>query len=58
MSWSRRIQQLEDSGIKPSFNCNVGEDISLREIREAHDAVLIATGVYKRAKDLKAGRGL
>ena len=31
--------------------CNVGEDISCQEIRDAHDAVLIAAGVYK-SRDL------
>ncbi len=29
------------------MDCNVGEDISFDEIRKAHDAVIIATGVYK-----------
>ena len=29
------------------LNCNVGEDISFDAIRGKHDAVLIATGVYK-----------
>lgn len=48
----RRIKRLEDSGIVFRFNCNVGGDISLNDIRDAHDTVLIATGVYK-ARDLK-----
>ena len=29
------------------MNCNVGEDLSFDAIRGKHDAVLIATGVYK-----------
>ena len=29
------------------LSCNVGEDISFDAIRGKHDAVLIATGVYK-----------
>lgn len=48
----RRIKRLEESGIAFRFNCDVGGDISLNEIRDTHDTVLIATGVYK-ARDLK-----
>ncbi|MDJ0921775.1 MAG: NAD(P)-dependent oxidoreductase [Henriciella sp.] len=48
----RRIKRLEDSGIAFRFNCDVGRDIGLNEIRDTHDTVLIATGVYK-ARDLK-----
>ena len=33
------------------LNCNVGEDISFEDIRGKHDAVIIATGVYK-SRDL------
>ncbi|MEL6267552.1 MAG: NAD(P)-dependent oxidoreductase, partial [Pseudomonadota bacterium] len=43
----RRNEQLEKAGVTFRLNCTVGEDISFAEIREAHDAVLIATGVYK-----------
>ncbi|WP_245306200.1 NAD(P)-dependent oxidoreductase [Roseovarius aestuariivivens] len=43
----RRIEQLEQGGVTFQLNCNVGEDITFAEIREKHDAVLIATGVYK-----------
>ena len=43
----RRIDQLEQGGVKFVLNCTVGDDISFDEIREKHDAVLIATGVYK-----------
>jgi len=48
----RRIKHLEQSGIAFRFNCDVGKDITLTEIRDSHDTVLIATGVYK-ARDLK-----
>ncbi|MBE1294144.1 MAG: NAD(P)-binding protein [Rhodobacteraceae bacterium] len=47
----RRNKLLEDGGVTFKLNCNVGEDISFQEIREAHDAVIIATGVYK-SRDL------
>ncbi|MEC7762704.1 MAG: NAD(P)-dependent oxidoreductase [Pseudomonadota bacterium] len=43
----RRNEQLEKGGVEFVMNCNVGEDISFAELREKHDAVLIATGVYK-----------
>ncbi len=48
----RRNKQLEDGGVTFKLNCDVGRDISFEEIREAHDAVVIATGVYK-SRDLK-----
>ncbi|MEM5476616.1 NAD(P)-dependent oxidoreductase [Pacificibacter sp. AS14] len=48
----RRIDQLKDSGVEFVLNCNVGEDISFEALREKHDAVLIATGVYK-SRDLQ-----
>jgi glutamate synthase (NADPH/NADH) small chain len=42
-----RIAQLEDGGVEFVLNCTVGEDISFDAIRGKHDAVLIATGVYR-----------
>jgi glutamate synthase (NADPH/NADH) small chain len=48
----RRIDQLKDSGVAFVLNCNVGEDITFDALREKHDAVLIATGVYK-SRDLQ-----
>ena len=43
----RRNRLLEDGGVEFVLNCNIGEDISFDAIRGKHDAVLIATGVYK-----------
>ena len=43
----RRIKLLEDSKIKIIKNFEVGKDTSFKELKEKHDAVLIATGVYK-----------
>ena len=43
----RRIKLLEESGIKFVLNFEVGKDSSLTKLREKHDAILIATGVYK-----------
>ncbi|PWR01916.1 dihydropyrimidine dehydrogenase [Meridianimarinicoccus roseus] len=48
----KRMDQLEDGGVQFRLNCTVGEDISFSAIRGAHDAVLIATGVYK-TRDLQ-----
>ncbi|WP_422031698.1 NAD(P)-dependent oxidoreductase [Roseovarius sp.] len=48
----RRNEQLEKGGVEFVMNCDVGKDISFEEIREKHDAVLIATGVYK-SRDLQ-----
>ncbi len=47
----QRMAQLEDGGVKFVMNCNVGDDLSFGAIRGEHDAVLIATGVYK-SRDL------
>ena len=52
----RRNQQLEEGGVTFKLNCNVGEDITFDEIRQAHDAVIIATGVYK-SRDLSMPNG-
>ena len=49
----QRIDQLEQSGVQFVLNCAVGVDMSFNAIRGQHDAVLIATGVYK-SRDLKA----
>ena len=48
----RRMEQLEKGGVEFVMNCNVGEDISFEDIRNKHNAVLIATGVYK-SRDLQ-----
>ncbi len=54
----RRIDQLEAGGVEFVYNCNVGETISFAELREKHDALLIATGVYE-SRDLGGpGAGL
>ena len=43
----RRTKLLKDSGIKFVQNFEVGKDKTLDQLREKHDAILIATGVYK-----------
>ena len=44
---TRRTELLEKSGIKFVHNFEVGKDASLKELRKRHNAILIATGVYK-----------
>ncbi|MEL7465344.1 MAG: NAD(P)-dependent oxidoreductase [Pseudomonadota bacterium] len=53
-----RNKQLEEGGVEFVLNCNVGEDISFEEIQSKHDAVLIATGVYKSRDIGGPGAGL
>jgi len=43
----RRTNLLKKSGIKFKQNIEIGKDLSLRELKGKHDALLIATGVYK-----------
>ena len=43
----RRTKLLKDSGIKFIQNFEIGKDSTLKDLRKKHDAVLIATGVYK-----------
>ncbi len=43
----RRINYLKDCGIEFINNFEVGRSNSFKELKEKHDAVLIATGVYK-----------
>jgi glutamate synthase (NADPH/NADH) small chain len=47
----RRTARLAEGGIQFVTDFEVGRDASLAQLREKHDAVLIATGVYK-ARDL------
>ena len=43
----RRTKYLKDSGIKFVQNFEVGKNKKLSELKDEHDAILIATGVYK-----------
>ena len=43
----RRTKLLKESGIKFVQNYDVGKNKSLYDLKEKHDAILIATGVYK-----------
>ncbi len=43
----RRVKRLIDGGVDVRLNTNVGTDIAFAALRARHDAILIATGVYK-----------
>ena len=43
----RRTKLLKDGGINFVQNFEVGKDASLDQLRKKHEAILIATGVYK-----------
>ncbi|MEX6724811.1 NAD(P)-dependent oxidoreductase [Parapedomonas caeni] len=54
----RRTRRLIEGGVVFHLGFAVGRDATLAELRDRHDAVLVATGVYK-ARDIKApGSGL
>ncbi|MBI1340394.1 NAD(P)-binding protein [bacterium] len=48
----RRTDRLAAGGITFEMGVDVGVDISFQSLRDRHDAVLVATGVY-RARDLE-----
>jgi glutamate synthase (NADPH/NADH) small chain len=43
----RRTKLLKDGGIEFIQNFEIGKDATLDQLRKKHDAILIATGVYK-----------
>ena len=49
----RRVERLRDGGIVFHHGFEVGRDATLDELRQRHDAILVATGVYK-ARAIKA----
>lgn len=48
----RRIKWLEEGGVTFKFDTDIGGDVEFSKLREEHDTLLIATGVYK-PRDLK-----
>ncbi len=54
----RRTNLLRKSGIIFKQNTEIGKDKSFKEIQEKHDAVLIATGVYKPREITLPGHNL
>jgi glutamate synthase (NADPH/NADH) small chain len=55
---ARRHHLLEESGVEFRLAVEIGRDIPLDELRARHDAVLIATGVYKARHLACPGIGL
>jgi len=53
----RRTRRLADGGVTFRLNFEVGRDASLEELRQRHDAVLIATGVYAARELALPGAG-
>ncbi|MDP3740688.1 MAG: NAD(P)-dependent oxidoreductase [Hyphomonadaceae bacterium] len=53
----RRTKRLADGGVKFKLGVDVGKDVSLAELRQKHDAILIATGVYKSRELTALGAG-
>ena len=49
----RRTRRLADGGVDFQLDFEVGRDATLEQLRERHDSILIATGVYK-ARELTA----
>jgi len=49
----RRVERLRDGGIVFHHGFEVGRDATLDDLRQRHDALLVATGVYK-ARAIKA----
>ena len=43
----QEIKVLEDMGVQFIYNCKVGKDVTLAELRESYDAVVIAVGAWK-----------
>lgn len=43
----RRVQRIEEGGIRIHRGVEVGTDVTLSELRERHDAIFVATGVYQ-----------
>jgi glutamate synthase (NADPH/NADH) small chain len=54
----RRADLLRQQGIVFHLNCDIGGAVSFDELRAKHDAVLIATGVYKARDMMLPGVGL
>ncbi|OYV52434.1 MAG: dihydropyrimidine dehydrogenase [Acidocella sp. 20-58-15] len=54
----RRAKWLSDGGVKFELNADIGGKVPFAELRAKHDAVLIATGVYKPREIGGPGAGL
>src|SRR5215472_3972551 len=55
---ARRVKRLADGGVQFKLGYEVGRDASFEDFRARHDAVLIATGVYRPREMEAPGIGL
>ncbi len=55
---TRRVDRLVAGGIHFHLNTEIGRDIGFAEMRARHDALLVATGVYKARAIAVPGAGL
>jgi glutamate synthase (NADPH/NADH) small chain len=55
---ARRAELMKQSGIHLHLGFEIGRDASLDALRKKHDALLIATGVYKARDAAMPGAGL
>ena len=53
----RRIDRLIDGGVEFRLGVDIGKDMTFDDVRGAHDAVLIATGVYQARRLTAPGCG-
>ncbi len=54
----RRVELLEQAGIRFHLKTSIGSDMTFASLRTRHDAVLIATGVYQAREMGGPGAGL
>ncbi|MEN2978613.1 NAD(P)-dependent oxidoreductase [Tistrella bauzanensis] len=55
---TRRWKLFEEGGIQFHMGVDIGRDVTIAELRQRHDAVLIATGVYQSREIKVPGVGL
>ncbi|MEM8800425.1 MAG: NAD(P)-dependent oxidoreductase, partial [Pseudomonadota bacterium] len=49
----RRVERLTSAGVEFTLNVDIGRDLTFQELQRRHEAIFIATGVYKaRALDV------
>ncbi|GLS01778.1 oxidoreductase [Brevundimonas denitrificans] len=53
----RRLDRLAEGGVRFRLGVDVGGDLPFGEVRAAHDAVLVATGVYQARRLTAPGCG-
>ncbi|MDA1360393.1 glutamate synthase subunit beta [Glycomyces luteolus] len=54
----RRIEQMEAEGVEFACNVNVGVDLTAEDLRERHDAVILAVGALEGRETEQPGREL